>query len=51
MIIADILPGRAQQKQSSQTGAVIYWQNAEDSAAQIEADLIVMDRMADILSK
>jgi len=36
---------------AAQTGAVVYWQNAEDAAAQIEADMVVMGTMAEILGQ
>lgn len=36
---------------AAQTGAVVYWQNAEESAAQIEADMVVLGTMAEILGQ
>ncbi len=36
---------------AEQTGAVVYWQNAEDAAAQIDADMAVMGTMAEILGQ
>ena len=36
---------------AAQTGAVVYWQDAEAAAAQIEADLVVMGTMAEILGQ
>ncbi|AUH34240.1 tripartite tricarboxylate transporter substrate binding protein [Paracoccus tegillarcae] len=43
------LEKEAAQKLIEQTGVLIYWQNAEESAAQIEADTAVIERVAEIL--
>lgn len=36
---------------AAQTGAVVYWQGAEEAQAQIDADMEVMSTMADILGQ
>lgn len=36
---------------AAQTGAVIYWKNAEESQAQIDADLVVMEVLGGILGQ
>ena len=37
------------QELAAQTGAFVYWQDAEEAAAQMEADMAVMGAMAEIL--
>jgi len=37
------------QNVAKETGALIYWQNAEDSAARVAADIDTMARIGSIL--
>lgn len=39
------------QEFAKQTGAVVYWQNAAEAVAQLEADMVVMGTMAEILGQ
>ena len=42
--------GEKAMEHSANTGAIVYWQNAEDSAARIAADIETLDRIGQILS-
>ena len=39
------------QEFAAQTGAAVYWQDADEAAAQLEADAVVMGTMAEILGQ
>ena len=44
-----LLPGYRAQALAKETGALVYWQNAEDSAARIAADGATMGKVAGML--
>ncbi|WP_425339664.1 tripartite tricarboxylate transporter substrate binding protein [Parasedimentitalea huanghaiensis] len=51
VVAAETMQSDQAKKFAAQTGAVAYWQTADEAAAQIEADMVVMGTMAEILGQ
>lgn len=49
-VAMESVKGEKAMEHSANTGAIVYWQNAEDSAARIAADIETLDRIGQILS-
>lgn len=49
VVAMESVKGDKAMEHSANTGAIVYWQNAEESAARIEADIQTLDRIGQIL--